>query len=562
LSREVIGNWLHPNRVPRSILRRLEDPLYGLNVFDTKKFLLNFKRISLASCAVLSGLLATVLAVLNLKILLPLAVVPVLIYPLLWSFLVQAYVNFKANVKREYIDRDFYILLLYLHSLCSIGLSAYRAIEEVLRFNLHKHLKEELSKIVMMVRYEGLPVRLALLKVATTTPSSLLSDFLRGLASVIEANETPLTYISDKLTLLNVERRVYLREYLEKLNIVTGLYLTMITIGTVGVLVGAVTKCIPQKIILMAIYSTPVITVIFGIITSTYNPEKEIPKPYSRITPWLIALIFAVLFASVLLNQIGIDVRFYALLATAVISALILVKVEKQIAHESEIERAIPAMVTRLITLSETQSFTQALLISSEVEESGLKRYLKRIAWDIYTGRPLSEAIREHICEKAPSFILRVFGTVLAHISPFVSKVSDVLLNLTQEFHRYMEYKRQRQSIVRTVGMTILIAFFLSLGLSVLINSYYLPALTGLSSKGSKEAVPTPTLGQFQTDAKFAHEQIVNMILLLSATVPLGITTVDGDYRKYFRLYLVCSVLSLVTVYIIVNNISLWRGIL
>ncbi len=153
----------------------------------------------------------------------------VLAYPRLVRIFFGASLKLKLSEKREKIDRNLYTALCMLAGFGRGGIPVSKAVELVARSNL-EGVREEFAKIHTSVSILGYDMRTAMLRVALTTPSERLAHFLKGFVSYLERSKNYGDYVEEYLQLDNVNRRIELAAYGEKLRQLSAMYVTLVTL--------------------------------------------------------------------------------------------------------------------------------------------------------------------------------------------------------------------------------------------------------------------------------------------------------------------------------------------
>jgi len=573
---------------PEWLVTENSEKAFGANVFDLPALI---RKISIAS-VITSALVSVVVCIIslnyttiikNVQLTLNLNLLPhplslnepfnyalavlaaVLTYltltPTLTNLILKSYLSYTHSVRKEKIDREMYSLLLTFLGFARSNLPMLECVKEVTKSELGEEIRGEFSKIYNLVAFEGKSLRTAMLEVASTTPSKQLAEFLRELAGVLEATRDIVTYIENKLASMNITRSIELNVYLEKLRAYSEAYLLTSTLLSLLVVLSGVFKIMsrsalsPTQVQLLVVIAFPCLGLILALLIHVASPEKEFKKKYGDIANALVGIIFAITFASIFVNMgFGLDYRVHALVAGMLASACAIPILERRIKFESGFDRESLQFLNRLAALLESRTMSRALQAISWRDFYFIRDHVRSIIVLASKGDPLDK-VWEWSHKNAPTFMSSTISLILSKAVMSSSRILDVVHNIIREFHNYQRYRETRASITKTVGSVILLSFVLvCIILWLTVTSIYVP-LANLKTPTSSQQTPFTVSGLSQISEE-SKSISLSMMLVLLAVTPLCITSIDGDVRKFFRYYLILSVVTLLIWSLIASNVN------
>lgn len=561
-----------PSKYPPELLYGYRMEYLGANISNPKKLL---KKLSM-----ITHLLALSLAILTFLILVPsslnivfhklqlqglqiplklhtdlrfalaVSAIAYLSIPPMMGFFLTTYLKTKLSMRREKIDRNVYPLIVAMYGFAKARLTIFEIVREVCLMGL-EGVSEEFEKINNAIVYGGMGVKAALLNVATTTPSRDLADLLKGLVGLLESGGDLVRYLEDRLLITNVTRRTWLSSYLERLRLFgesymaasTMLSILALAIGLAQMTMGAGSL---EQIYFTTYFILPAISAGLLLVLHLSSPEKEQKRAMSKISDAAIVLIVALLIASSLSTLLNFGYENYLLAFSVLVSLTVALPIERVLRHERSVERALPIFFNRLIALMESgKDISTAVNLAARDEPGPLGKYVKVLSTMLLQGIPRNKAFM-WLSRNSPIPEMGLMNFVLSKTAAVSGKFVDVLLSLLDEMHRLNEYKKQRVSVARTISAVLILSLIVYAGISVVLSSEILEKLSGRMSNVKHIEGQTISTGISEYQIGEIKKAIKNTLSILAITTSLGIVAIDGDRRKFCRVYSFLALIVLV----------------
>ncbi|MCS7119539.1 MAG: hypothetical protein RMH75_07050 [Archaeoglobaceae archaeon] len=518
-------------------LEKLKDDLYSVDIFETEKFLKNSKILAFFLCVFFSGilflqnlLLPASLKISN-KILVFLAAITFLYYPFFVRLSSHLILALKKSEKNTEINKNFYTALSIFSGLARGGIPLGEAIKYIANSKL-KGIREEFAKINIALFIHGLDIKTAILKVALTTPNEKLSYFLRGLANHIEEKREYASYVDNFLQLDNINRKIELATYSEKMKNIVAVFVTLITACvTIALIAIASVEGVNISIAIYSVYfGLPFSTFLTMLMMRVGNPIKE-EKKEKGLDGFLIAISCTIvgLFAASL-SFIGHEkFKIYAIALAISLSIFGYLYTFRARRKEVKITGELDSFLMKLRAFSE--------LKSNILESIDKKTYIGRELGQLLTSSmvlPTGDALLK-ASDKVRHPFLSMVLYVLSAVIHKTRKISDVILALIYEYYRYSELLKLRKSIY---SLTIIFA-----GISIVImvicmgimKYNFIPLFLKVSS-----------IGGISFDARLARNLADDSIILVASTTPLALGAISGDFRKCYPLFFILLSIALI----------------
>jgi len=528
-------------------IKEVEKKLYAIDVFNPESLILPVSFLSLifSLAAAIAVFLTWELIVLSLGLLkIPavysLALLPwefktvtkfvlciasaIVVYPRLSVAFFNVAVYFKTQEKKEKIDRSLYSALCILNGLGKGGIPIQKAIEELANSNL-EGVREEFAKIHTAVRYAGVELREAILAVAITTVSEKLSTFLRGLVNYIERKRDYSDYVSEFLTIDNLNRRVELENYSTKLKNLSAIFIALLAIlPTLGIfsITSSLLEAGGEDLAGVMVYlCLPLVAVTMLAVFYMGSPEKKMQRRMARESMIAAFTLGFTVLASVYVERfLKIDGLVEKVLIAGIVAATILmVFFSRALRKEKKVENEIDTFLMNLVASSKTGA--QLLTTTGEIG--------KELAPALAESQisPLGDSLKKHsrkVSHPFLSLLLYTLGCVVHN----TRNLSDVLLGVIYEYHRYFELSRLRSSVAKTASLFALVSFFIISFTMIVIKLQLMPMFDNFV-----------TLAQ----ARINLEELKNIpndtVTILASVIPLSGGAILSDYRKCFGTFMV-----------------------
>lgn len=528
-------------------IKEVEKKLYAIDVFNPESLILPVSFLSLifSLAAAITVFLTWELIVLSLGLLkIPavysLALLPwefktvtkfvlciasaIVVYPRLSVAFFNVAVYFKTQEKKEKIDRSLYSALCILNGLGKGGIPIQKAIEELANSNL-EGVREEFAKIHTAVRYAGVELREAILAVAITTVSEKLSTFLRGLVNYIERKRDYSDYVSEFLTIDNLNRRVELENYSTKLKNLSAIFIALLAIlPTLGIfsITSSLLEAGGEDLAGVMVYlCLPLVAVTMLAVFYMGSPEKKMQRRMARESMIAAFTLGFTVLASVYVERfLKIDGLVEKVLIAGIVAATILmVFFSRALRKEKKVENEIDTFLMNLVASSKTGA--QLLTTTGEIG--------KELAPALAESQisPLGDSLKKHsrkVSHPFLSLLLYTLGCVVHN----TRNLSDVLLGVIYEYHRYFELSRLRSSVAKTASLFALVSFFIISFTMIVIKLQLMPMFDNFV-----------TLAQ----ARINLEELKNIpndtVTILASVIPLSGGAILSDYRKCFGTFMV-----------------------
>ena len=533
------------NPVERRI-KEVEKKLYALDIFDPEKFILPVCILSFIFSIFLALLLFLSWqyivesgGLLQYPIVYTLAALPwevktvlklgaclflgIFAYPWLAVAFFNLVIRFKASEKREKIDRNLYSALCVLSGLGKGGVPIQQAIEEIVKSEF-EGVREEFAKILTAVRYAGIELREAMLTVAMTTVSDKLSIFLRGLVNYIEKRRDYSDYVAEFLAIDNLNRRIELESYSTKLKNLSALFIALLailpTMGIFNITSSFLEAGGGDAAMFMIYVGLPLTAVAMLAVFYMGSPEKRMRRRMAKEAMSAAFLIGFTVLTSVYLERfLEIDgvVRLAVLAATLAATAL-LIFFSRILRKEKKLEGELDSFLMDLIAASKSgsQLFTASGEIGKELAPAIAEGYVSSYG----------EALKQHSKKVAHPFLSLVLYT-LGCVIHTTKNLSDVLLGIVYEYHRFFEMSKLRASVAKTAGMFAIASFFI-IAFTMLIIKIQLVPMFESFAKMSSTRIDLAAVKSIPDDS----------VVILASVLPLANGAVLSDYRKCFGTFI------------------------
>lgn len=456
-----------------------------------------------------------------------------LVSPSLADKILSVYIKSKLSEKAENIDRNMYSMLCMLSGFAKGDVPLTEATRLVAMSDL-QGIRQEFAKIHTAVTVYGQDFKDAALKVALTTPSEKLSQFLKGLVSYLERKKNFVEYVEEFILLDNVTKRIELSSYSEKLKNVAMVYATLIVImgvATVFSIASVLDNTLSSSEPLVYV-GLPVSSLMMALVLHKGSPTKGAKRPKGEVG---LALSVAIALMAIIPVYAGYfagveGVKEYALIAGLLLAAFGVVYLRPAIRRDALIERELNEFLMRLYAASRSgENLASAIKGSGEVEKE-LESVLAMSLTEPIGGAMLRSA-RE---VKHPFFatMLYVVGAVVHR----TKSLSDVLTGLLYEYHRYVEVEKIKKGLVSTVGLFLLFAFVLLAFTMGVVKIQLIPMF---------QKFVDISAGKIQFDAASTERVLDDTVILIASTIPLGLAAILGDFRKALGYFVVTLMVAL-----------------
>jgi len=440
-------------------------------------------------------------------------------YPWFAVAMFNTVIWFKASEKREKIDRNFYSALCVLNGLGRGGLPIQQAIEEIVKSEF-EGVREEFAKILTAVKYMGLELKDAILTVALTTVSEKLSIFLKGLVSYIEKKKDYHEFVAEFLTMDNLNKRVELETYSTKLKNLSALFIALLailpTMGIFNITSSLLEAGGSETAMFMVYVGLPLTAISMIAVFYIGSPEKKMRRKMAKEAMLVTFLLgFSVLISVYLERFLEVGaVTYYAIIAAITIATVMLFITRKTVKKEKRLEEELDNFLMDLIAAS--KSGAQPLTSSGEIG--------KELAPVIAEGQVSSygEALKKHSRAVSHPFLSLVLYT-LGCVIHSTKNLSDVLLGIVYEYHRFVEMSKLRTSIAKTAGMFAIASFFI-IAFTMFVIKIQLVPMFETFAKIANSPIDVATMRNIPNDA----------IVILASVIPITIGAVLSDYRRCF----------------------------
>ena len=444
-------------------------------------------------------------------------------YPKLLKFFFDLSIKLKLTEKRERINRNLYTALCMLSGFGKGGLPAARAVELIAKSNLDG-IREEFAKIHTSVSILGYDLRTAALRVALTTPSDRLAHFLKGFVSFLERSRNYGNYVEEYLQLDNVNRRIELTAYAEKLRQLSVVYVTLVTIlSSLSIITLSISMAEPGKDYsdLVIYFGLPAVCAAMTVLYYIGCPEKETERVKKREATYLSTLI---LITGILAAYIPLSNLKPFLLIAAMVSAIIAhIYVRKALKADSEVEQELNTLLMSLYASSRSGESVVSALRSASGELAN------RLAGVVASSaiRPVGETLSEE-SRKATHPFLSALLYVLGNVVHSTKRFSDVLTALIYEYHRYIEYTKLKKSVANATAILVLMALTLTAFCMGIVKVQMIPTMEKAIEKAG---------GHIAFNPEHAKRIANDAVIVLSATTPFTLGSITWDFRRSFKFY-------------------------
>jgi len=447
------------------------------------------------------------------------------------------YLKSKLAEKREVIDRNLYSALCMLSGFSKGNVPLTEAVALISKSKLDG-VREEFSKIYAATSVYGSDFKSAAIRVALTTPSEKLSHFLKGLVGYLERKRDYSDYVDEFLLLDNVNRKVELSAYSEKLKNIAMVYSTIVVlmgISVIFIMASSVDKSMasPEPIVYVGL---PLAAFSLTLLVHRGSPEKNARREKGKEATLLAAAVSVFVVLSVYLAHFFELSDLIKVLAVGV--ALVMAAVSYAYVR--------PSIVKDTRIMDELNEFIMRLYASSRAGENLLNAIRSGGAVD----RELEEVVARSVSEPLGEVMLDVAGRirhpflstavyVLGAIMHRTRNYSDVLTGLLYEYHRYVELEKVKGSLLSMVGVFMLFCFLLMTFTMGVVKLQLIPLF---------EKMVDLSRGQVSVDTGSMVKVVDDTILMLGATIPFGLGALVGDLRKSFPYFLVTLSVALIFV--------------
>ena len=539
-----LRNYIHS---PEKYIKENEKKFYALDIFEPEEFILPISIFSLIFSITLALTIYLAWQYLsenpmlhNNPVFYALAEMPpdiknilkastclilaLLLYPHLSRTTLNMILYLKTNEKREKIDQNLFSALCILGGLGRGGVPIQQAIEELANSDL-EGVREEFAKIHTALKYVGVELKEAILTVAMTTVSEKLSIFLRGLVNYIEKRKDYSDYVTEYLTIDNLNRRIELENYATKLKNLSAVFIALLTImPTVGIfaITSSLIEAGGEDLAIVTIYiGTPLTAV--GMLATFYmgSPEKKMRRKMAKeamITAFLTG------FGVVLSVYIERFLEIPGVISTALMIALTGASIahilfRRYVKKERKVEEELDSFIMDLMAASKTGAplFSASGEIGKEIAPALAESQVA----------PLGEALKKQAKKTFHPFLSLVLYT-LGCVIHSTKNLANTLVGVVYDYHRYFELSKLRSSVAKTAGM-FAFAGFIILAFTMLVIKHQLIPMFEEFAKASQASVNL-ALGKNIPD---------DTVVLLAGVLPLANSAILADYRKCFKNFLI-----------------------
>ncbi len=480
--------------------------------------------------------------------------------PTLFKAITNTIISAKRSARAERIDSEMYLLVVALLGSAQSGLPQIECIGEILKSNLGREIKEELSKVYYAVKFEGKNLRSALIEVATTTPSKQLATFLRELAGIVESTPSFIQYLKNKLMTIEINETLNMDMYLSRINGIAQTYILTISLLGVGFTMGGILQFLsnvnipPMQSTVLSAMLIILFTVMFALLAIKNAPEKYARRPYNKLAVGGISAITTGVFASIALKYIlNTDLRLQILIATNILSIILTIFFIKIIKRDNSYNDELFLLLNKLSSLLESKTLSRALLTMNINEFNTLREHLRKIFIGVHTGQSIHKTL-EKIKDEAPTFISNYIYSILSRASLYTHNLTTIVLHLISDIHNYNKFIVSRIKVVKQASTFLLISISL-----VTILFYMTCSIFNLiqfsSITTSQVVIPNYGLSEGYND------YTINTIMILSVTAPFIVCAVEYDLRKYFQHYTIYSSIAILIVTLITMKIFILKNI-
>lgn len=512
----------------KDVLKEFKDQFYAVDIFTPERLVKKYRLVAaLLTVATIALLIITQnifsRAIHPLAYLAGLILAPftVLMYPYYIKMIVKTHIGLKKSEKNSEINKNFYVALSMFVGFAKGKIPLSEAIKHLANSNL-KGIREEFAKINLALTIHGLDLRTALLKVALTTPNEKLSYFLRGLANYVEETKDYSGYIDNFLQLDNINRKIELSTYSDKMKNVGSIFIVLITaLSTLAIISVASVEEGYMDIALYSVYlGLPLASFLTILLSYVGNPLKEGKKEKGTeaIVLAVSCAAFGLLAASFTFMKLS-SFKPHILAISLILSLFGYIYTFGARRKENKIT-------------SELDSFLSKLRVASELKSN----ILEAVDRDTVIGKELSFAIARSSIESAGKALLEASARikhsflssalyVLSVVIHKTKKISDVLLALIYEYHRYVEVLKLRKSVFGLTLVFILISAILTTICMGIMKYQFIPMFEKVAK-----------MGKVTFDPVFATNLANDSVIIIAATAPLAMGAISGDFRKCFSL--------------------------
>ncbi|RLI71867.1 hypothetical protein DRO97_09440, partial [Archaeoglobales archaeon] len=443
---------------------------------------------------------------------------PLIVKPVALSIL-----SAKISSRREKIESNLHNALVAMLGFAKAGLTTSEIVREVATMDLGE-LSKEFRRVYYATIYAGMSLKAALLSVADATPSKELGELLRGLVGVSEAGGDVARYTEDRLSALEVSRKVWFAGYIGRIRPISEAYLIVTLVIPIMVIVIESSKMLMGKGSVVALKGIiyviiPLTSFALAVILNASSPEKDVERRGMNLLLLIPAASAAGLTAGIVLK----DAEFWGVALAVASSALAAILLERFIAEESKISSSLPHFFNRTIALVEGgKDIPTAFRIAAANESEPLGKYVK-IVGVMLGSIPRHKAFAW--LSNAPSHELKMISKVLARTAYVSGRLSDVMLAILGELNRIFAFRKERQSIARGLEGVMLVAFMLYLGICALIATYFFAQFSKFTlhpvAGFSINLAVLPTVKELMRHAGY----------ITAVATSVGIAAVKGDMR-------------------------------
>lgn len=519
----------------RDLEKKHKDEFYAIDVFDPTKFIRN--------CRIIAGVLTAVTIFLILFLssqLNPVAFIPVeymlllqavsvvatiLLYPYYLQAITGLAISITKSEKNSEISANFYSALCIISG-CAKGETPLGETIRLLANSKLKGIKEEFAKISTSLYIHGLDIKTALLKAALTTTHEKLAYFLRGLANYIEERKNYDIFVENFLQVDNINRKIELSAFSDKIRNIVSIFLALLTACITMALISITStdEYLGSQVAIISIYiGIPLSALMIVVMMHVGNPIKERNKEKGKEAMILVLTCAALgLIVSSLSFTIYANYKTYLLalpLAVAIFGYAYTFNARRK---EKRITEELDSFLMKLRAASELRSnILDAIDPNTTIGKEILPTLsLTRVA---PAGDVLLRASNE---TKHPflSLVLYVLSTVIHR----TKRISDVILSLIYEYHRYLELIKLRKSVFSITVVFSLVSIVIIAVCMGILKFQLIPVFAKVAASGA-----------VKFDAILAKHMAEDSIIVIATTTPAALGAVSGDFRKCFSLFLI-----------------------
>ncbi len=453
--------------------------------------------------------------------------------PIFIILILKATLLIKIHERKSRIEINMHKFLLVMLVFSKARLNILEIAKNIAQSRIDV-ISDEFVRIYYKIKYGGINPKAALLEAAENSPSDKFSDILRGIVGLLESGGNLSRYIEDRLKDIEVERKVWMQSYLEKLSVMLDSYIVLAIVLPVLLFCINITKSVSG--IMVPFEITYILMIIVGAILcfALYSLSPEKTSDFEKIKPVLL-LVFP--FITLMINFQSEEMkRLIFLLFVLLFSSISSFFTIKSFIEDSRISRSLVTYISKVLGYLEAgKDKCIALKLALKDESKFIKKYLESTTEKLRMGYPCNKVFLE-LENKSKNEDLRILARILSKTC-IIGYLKDVLLGYLNEMSRLNMFRKERDSIIRMHGIAMIVIFIVFIFISFIISSKLLPVFERMVD-----------CSLFSIKVEKIKDYIADTIIMLSVAISTGWGAAKGDLRLIPPVLLFLSIITTIFV--------------